>query len=323
MMSLLGPLVEVRRIGTGPVIHEGMDQRMHERGRVSEGVGHYTNINGPSVIRVPSWVRGPPLARYYMYFAHHKGSYIRMAYSDAVGGPWTVYKPGVLAIADSGFPTVRPKDDDPDRVKTEAELAGSDELRPHVASPDCIVDDENRRLVLLFHGLEGKPQASTQLSRVATSIDGVTWSVEPGTIGRPYMRGFRAPSILGNDWFSLSMPGNFYRSTSGGMPPWTVRETRQTCGKRYLFTPKMRHSAVLVRDDELWVFWTRVGDAPERILLSRVALSADWADWALLPPPLNAKGGCSGGGMMEIEVLRPELEWEGASIPPEPSKRGE
>eukprot|EP01046_Picozoa_sp_COSAG06_P004632 COSAG06_NODE_196_length_20472_cov_49.724207_22_plen_71_part_00 len=38
---------------------------------------------------------------------------------------------------------------------------------------------------------------------------------------------------------------------------------------RFLFTRDMRHSAVLVRGGELLVFWTRVGDCPELILLSR------------------------------------------------------
>ena len=101
MLATMG--VEVKRMGTGPVIHEAMDERMHERDRLDEGVGNYTNINGPSVIRVPSWVKAP-LGKYYMYFAHHKGSYIRLAFSDAVAGPWTVHAPGVLSIVD-GFET--------------------------------------------------------------------------------------------------------------------------------------------------------------------------------------------------------------------------
>ncbi len=37
---------------------------------------HHDNINGPSLIRVPSWVPSPPGA-YYLYFADHKGSPIR------------------------------------------------------------------------------------------------------------------------------------------------------------------------------------------------------------------------------------------------------
>ena len=31
-----------------------------------------TNIQGPSMIRVPDWVESP-LGRYYLYFADHKG----------------------------------------------------------------------------------------------------------------------------------------------------------------------------------------------------------------------------------------------------------
>ncbi|MBI2946207.1 MAG: hypothetical protein HYY23_01070, partial [Verrucomicrobia bacterium] len=38
------------------------------------------NINGPSLIRVPGWVKSP-LGRYYLYFAHHSGQYIRLAYA--------------------------------------------------------------------------------------------------------------------------------------------------------------------------------------------------------------------------------------------------
>jgi hypothetical protein len=49
----------------------------------------YENINGPSVIRAPSWIR-KPLGKYYMYFAHHKGNHIRMAFANKPEGPWTV-----------------------------------------------------------------------------------------------------------------------------------------------------------------------------------------------------------------------------------------
>jgi len=68
------------------------------------GEGGYININGPSVIRVPDWVENP-MGAYYLYFAHHKGSYIRLAYADDPAGPWMLHENGVLPIADSGFPT--------------------------------------------------------------------------------------------------------------------------------------------------------------------------------------------------------------------------
>src|SRR3954451_19188700 len=55
------------------------------------------NINGPSLIRVPDWVE-TPLGKYYLYFAHHRGKYIRLAYADRLQGPWTIHKPGTLSL---------------------------------------------------------------------------------------------------------------------------------------------------------------------------------------------------------------------------------
>jgi hypothetical protein len=49
-----------------------------------------------------------------------------------------------------------------------------------------------------------------------------------------------------------------------------------------------------------------VGDAPERILLSRIDLSGDWQCWTDAPP---------------VEILRPERSWEGANAPLTPSVR--
>jgi hypothetical protein len=78
---------------------------------------------------------------------------------------------------------------------------------------------------------------------------------------------------------------------------------------RLLFEPDMRHAAVWVEGSILNVFWSRVGDVPEAILYSRVDMSyANWDDW------------CATEG---VEVLRPELTWEGSELPLLPSLRGE
>src|SRR5580704_19606753 len=69
------------------------------------GIG--VNIQGPSLIRVPDWVEDR-LGRYYLYFADHKGSYIRLAYADALTGPWCVHPPGSLQLARSRFLTEPP-----------------------------------------------------------------------------------------------------------------------------------------------------------------------------------------------------------------------
>jgi len=54
------------------------------------------------------------------------------------------------------------------------------------------------------------------------------------------------------------------------------------------------------------VLWTQAGEAPERMLLSRVDLSGDWYSWKEASP---------------IEVLRPEGHWEGAEALLVPSVR--
>src|SRR5439155_21453791 len=49
------------------------------------------NIDGPTVIRVPSCI-ALPLGRDYMYFAQHMGAHIRLPYPDAIAGPWKIYE---------------------------------------------------------------------------------------------------------------------------------------------------------------------------------------------------------------------------------------
>jgi hypothetical protein len=73
-----------------------------------------------------------------------------------------------------------------------------------------------------------------------------------------------------------------------------------------IFNSDMRHSALLVREDTLYVLWTQVGDTPERILLSTIDISGDWMDWV---------------ESTAIDVLRPEETWEGADAPLLPSVR--
>jgi hypothetical protein len=87
------------RVSDQPIIHGGLSNRLIDVAAQEP----YLNINGPSLIRVPEWLPNP-LGKYYLYFADHKGDHIRLAYADSVAGPWSVYEPGSLTLADSGFP---------------------------------------------------------------------------------------------------------------------------------------------------------------------------------------------------------------------------
>jgi hypothetical protein len=277
--------VRVVRLGDGPIIAPSLHPSIGQ------------NIQGPSLIRVPAWVPGR-LGRYYLYFADHKGSYIRLAYADALTGPWRVHPPGSLQLAQSRFLTETP-------VPTAEQLAAFEDryrraaishdvlaeiTTPHIASPDVHVDEVGRRIVMYFHGLEG---VGHQVTRVATSQNGIDFIALPEVLGKSYFRIFEHDGMT----YALAMPGQLYRSSNGfsDFKPGPV-----------LFNPNMRHSAVLRKSSELLVFWTQVGDVPERILLSRIDLAGDWAEWKDGPP---------------VEILRPERSWEGADAPLTPSVR--
>ncbi|MFO7956224.1 MAG: hypothetical protein R6X33_03915 [Candidatus Brocadiia bacterium] len=60
--------------------------------------GQGPNLDCPFLVRVPDWVPNP-LGRYYLYFAHHHGDRIGLAYSDSLDGPYTVHRS--LAASDS------------------------------------------------------------------------------------------------------------------------------------------------------------------------------------------------------------------------------
>ena len=283
----------VRRLVDAPIIHPGLDPSL----------GH--NIQGPSLIRAPDWLPGR-LGRYYLYFADHKGAYIRLACADRLEGPWRVHAPGALQLGQSGFPTAPlapPPDWRQPAASPQRSAAGlappgtpgvptrlQDATLPHIASPDAHVDEASRRIVLYYHGLAA---FGVQRTRVAVSADGIEFSVVGGELGPAYFRVFRH----GGWTYALTMPGLFLRSKDGlaGFEP----------GPR-LFEPLQRHSAVLVRGDTLHVLWTRVTDAPERIYASTVGLAGDWMGWTASEP---------------VEVMRPERPWEGASEPLAPSWR--
>jgi hypothetical protein len=226
--------MRIRRFRENPIIRLHMDGRMGN------------NVNGPSLIRVPDWIERP-LGRYYLYFAHHDGAYIRLAYADHLAGPWRTHEPGVLDLAETGF------------------------IR-HIASPDVHADHERRHVRLYFHGVTTDGTRPTgQATRVALSGDGLRFAVQPDLLGRPYFRVFRH----GGWHYAIGMPGFFYRSRDGlaGFEPG-----------HNPFPAQMRHTGLRLDGDVLSVFYTLKGDCPERILRSTVDLRPNWTEWQASSP---------------------------------------
>lgn len=162
--------MKIERFTGNPIIRPNMDRRMGD------------NINGPSLVKVPEWVSSP-LGRYYLYFAHHQGNYIRLAYADDLHGPWRIYEPGTLQLGESYY-------------------------AHHIASPDVRIDDHRREIRMYYHGAD---EDYVQTSRVAVSSDGLRFQSLPDIIGESYFR----VSEWGGWHYALAMPGIFYRSGDG------------------------------------------------------------------------------------------------------------
>ena len=236
------------------------------------------NINGPSLIRVPSWVKNP-LGRYYLYFAHHNGKYIRLAYADRLEGPWKIHAPGVL------------------------QLTNAPGCRGHIASPDVIVDETRREIRMYFHG--PARAAEGQRSFLALSPDGLSFKASDEILGLFYFRVFRHVGA----WYALAKGGMLYRSADGLSKfepgPSVFPDGEARTGD--LNGPGPRHVAVLPENGGLWVYYSSIGDAPERIRRARLALTPNWREWKVT---------------VSEDVLRPEREWEGATLPVTASKAG-
>jgi hypothetical protein len=254
--------VSLDRFGTNPLVTPDSGDRLG------------TNVNGPSVVRVPEWVEDP-LGRFYMYFASHHGDHVRVASADDPRGPWTVHDPGALDIDATRFDG-------------------------HVASPDVHVDVDDRRVRLYFHGCCGPFDHADgpfeQVTDVATSPDGLDFTVRGRTLGNSYFRVWAYEGVH----YAVANDGHLYRASDPLDPFERLHE---------LF-PRNRHAAVQRLDERtLRVFLTRRGDRPERLMTAAIDLSEPVAEWRPDPHPPET-------------VLWPERDYEGGSLPVVASERG-
>jgi len=248
------------------------------------------NINGPSLILAPDWLPNR-LGKYYLYFAHHKGTFIRLATADKLTGPWKIYSPGVMEVSDSLFEKTDPPAVEGSEPPEWARKLKSDYLYAHVASPDVHIDHQNQRILMYYHGLL---RDGDQQTRLAVSTDGIHFDAQEPLLGPPYFRVFRHQNMI----YAFSWAGELSRAADWNgpfekgpriLPDPPHKETFHGC----------RHCAVTVDHDRLTVFYSRIGDKPEHIVYVTINIAGDWNHWQASSPQV---------------LLKPEREWEGSDI---------
>ena len=149
---------------------------------------------------------------------------------------------------------------------------------------------------MYFHG----PAKSGEGQRtfLAVSKDGLHFTASTRILGESYFRVFHRSG----SYYAISNGGILHRSRDG------VTEFEQ--GPNLFPMPeghRVRHSAIKMDGDILTVFYSRIGDNPECIMVSTIRMTADWKRWK------PSEG---------VVLLRPELDWEGADLALEPSAGG-
>jgi len=261
-MKLGHPVFRATRFASNPLLAISTDTNLSfgDRNIYNRHGTWALNINGPSVVRVPDWVESK-LGKYYMYFAHHMGSHIRMAYADAVDGPWRVFSPG------SG-------------VMRRAENPG---CRSHIASPDVhVVGNE---FIMYFHDTKGHG-----ITHIARSEDGLNFTADcTRSLGPFYWAAFEHR----HEWYALAKNGS-----SGGILYKSPNGVDFEKGPGAL--PNMRHAAVFKINadaDEAYAIFSRIGDTPEHLRISKMTFDNGWpiidddGQELLLPDPTVAYEG--------------------------------
>ena len=110
---------------------------------INQSIASAENINGPSLIKVPEFVKDK-LGNYYLYFADHTGDHIKMAYSDHIEGPYTLLEGGTLQLKETP-------------------------CNKHIASPDVHIKEN--KIVMYYHGDIDKGQYTFQ----SNSVDGINF----------------------------------------------------------------------------------------------------------------------------------------------------
>ncbi len=191
------------------------------------------NINGPSLIKVPEFIK-KPLGKYYLYFAHHSGKYIRMAYSNNIIGPYHLYRKGVLHLN---------------------QVPGYG----HLASPDVHINKEKEEIFMYYH-CSYENNKTNQSTFCAKSCDGINFVSDNNIIIYPYFRYFKYK----NNEYGIAMGG---LKPSGGVIYKKINNDFEIIGH---VLPGVRHMSILVSSDKIYLFYTIVGDTPEHIYMSNL-----------------------------------------------------
>jgi len=239
------------------------------------------SINGPSCLRTPNFIKNP-LGKYLLYFAHHTGEFIRIAYSEDIFTGWRFLNCRINGISEEK------------------------NFHDHVASPDIYVDNNGKSIYMFFHSrIKGSREQKTFLSK---SNDGINFVLVEGQMNLPFY--FRHV-IAENKTLAVTKGGNLYINTISPISDtWRALNNVNTgeSNKEVMHNKfgSIRHASLIYYMKTFITFYTKIGDSPERIYAAKIVENQNGL-W------LTSN---------EFEITRPELNFEGANFDVEASLPG-
>lgn len=231
-----------------------------------------TNICNPCLVKVPDWCKNK-LADYYLFYADHKGKFIKLAYSNNLFSKWKIKKGGVIHIRQFN-----------DAIN-------------HIASPEIYIDSKKKEVILFTHS-HSKSQVG-QWTYISKSKDALNFEVVNNIPIAPF-------------YFRMFQYNEYYYALTKGGALWKSKNFSQKFSqcqnlfyrdksndKLHNYDGAVRHLCVIIESNSLIVFYTKIGDKPEKIYFSKLNLKLDEKKWFF---------------KKEFELMRPEKNFEGKDI---------
>lgn len=241
------------------------------------------NINGPTVVRLHGSFKKKIGFKFLLLFAHHEGEFIRLLGSNSIIDRWRLIPEKLL------------------------DLKRNFEFHDHVASPDAHYLKKKNELIIFFHSRElGSRDQKTYIASFRDSL-----SVSPSIYSTNlpfYARIFLIKGVA----YALTKGGNLFEAADMNLRNWTPLINIFT-GQGSLDDiyqnqyGSVRHLCVVKHKNTHLVFYTIIGDSPEKIWASRLIVD-------------QTKGFYSAIG--KTLILLPSENYEGSQIDLKNSKSG-
>lgn len=241
------------------------------------------SICNPCLIKTPSWIKNK-LGKYYLYFADHRGKFIKLLYSNHLDRDWKFLNKKIL------------------NINSISKL----DAHNHIASPEIYINNKEKKIYMFTHSHSRSKVG--QWTYLSLSKDGINFSRKFNKPLAPfYFRFFNHKKyyygiVKGGDLWRSKNIDAVYKKCQNLL---TQKKTKTTLHNK---NGSIRHLSILKKKNYLHCVFSKIGDKPEKIYYTKVFLSKNYLNWKFKKIK---------------EILRPTFPYEGSNLKLKRSKPGD